>query len=381
MRRSPRPAPARGHALACAALLAALLAAPAAADVQITHRTTSEGLGGFGDGTNVSTQWITADKARSEDAFTYTGRFKTLVGKKPKTSVSITRLDRELVWNLEPEKKRYTEMTFEQMRALMRGGMAEAEAEMAEAEGQGAPQDEEMEFTVDVKKTGAKQDVNGFPCEQVVITCTGKPKQPKPGEAGRELKLIMDQWLTPNVPGQAEVEAFYRAMAAKLGVEEEMRRLGPMAQKMYGNAIKAMGDELKDVKGHPVKSTFTIEGPPPTAEDRRDAEERAKAVEDAEKDMGRADRAADAQDAASAGSAAAEGSKSGVAGAVGGFLGRKLANAAAKKATEKAKGQQGAADGPLFKSVTELVSVSSGAAPAGAFEVPAGFKLVKGDGR
>uniref|UniRef100_A0A832I3Y0 DUF4412 domain-containing protein n=1 Tax=Eiseniibacteriota bacterium TaxID=2212470 RepID=A0A832I3Y0_UNCEI len=379
MRRSPRPT--RRRALAWTALLAALLAAPAAADVHITHRTTSEGLGGFGDGTTVSTQWIAADRARSEDTFTYTGRFKTLVGKKPQTSVSITRLDRELVWTLEPEKKRYTELTFEQMRALMRGGMAEAEAQMAAAGDQGAPQDADMEFTVDVKKTGARADVNGFPCEQVVVTCMARPKGPQPGEAGREFKMIMDQWLTPNLPGQAEIEAFYRAMAARLGVEEELRRLGPMAQRMYGNALRAMGEKLKDVKGHPVRSTFTIEGPPPSAQDRGDAQARARAVEDAEQDRQRAERAADVQDAASAGSAAARGSGSGVAGAVGGFLGRKLAGAAARKATDKAKGQQDAAGGPLFKSVTELVSVSSGAAPAGAFEVPAGFKLVKGDGR
>lgn len=359
MRRTPR------HASPAAALaLAALFAMPAAADVQITQRTVSEGLGGFGDGTNVSTQWIAADKARSEDEFTYTGRFKTLVGREPKSSVSITRLDRGLIWTLEPEKKLYTEMTFEDMARLMREGLAGAEAQVAEAEGRGAPQDAGMTFTVDVKKTGAKQEINGFACGQVLITCVGRPEKTAEGAEHSEVRLVMDQWLTPSLPGQDEVQAFYRRMAEKLGVDEEMRRMGPMAARMYGNAMKAMAEELKDVKGFPVRSTFTIEGPPPAAGDPQAGAERKRAMEDAEKEP--------------EGSDVAEAAKSGsIAGALGGFLGRKAGKAAAKKAA----GEPKEPGGPLFKSVTELMSVSTGAAPAGAFDVPAGFKRVKRDDR
>jgi hypothetical protein len=38
-----------------------------------------------------------------------------------------------------------------------------------------------------------------------------------------------------------------------------------------------------------------------------------------------------------------------------------------------------AAGGPLMKVVTEVISISTSSAPAGSFDVPAGYKLQKKD--
>ena len=156
-----------------ALLLALLLASTAAADVTIRETTVSEGLGGFGNGTTHRTMIVSGDVSRSEDEATYTGRFKTLAGGgKPRTSVSITRIDREVIWDLDPQKKTYTELTFAEMREMMAKGLARADEAGREADSK----DAEMTFTVDVRRTGAKQDVNGFPAEQVVVTCVGRPE-------------------------------------------------------------------------------------------------------------------------------------------------------------------------------------------------------------
>jgi hypothetical protein len=372
-----------------ALVLALLLASTAAADVTIKETTVSEGLGGFGNGTTHRTMIVAGDASRSEDEATYTGRFKTLAGGgKPRTTVSITRIDREVVWDLDPLKKTYTELTFAEMRELMARGLAQADESAREAE----PQDADMTFTVDVKRTGAKETVNGFAAEQVVVTSVGRPKDAGPEARDREVRIVMDLWLTKSAPGAKEMAEFGRRFAAKMGIEAQVARIGATAQRMYGGAMKEMGEKLKDLDGYPVRSTFTVAGAggPPAASSAGSpaagpaqgagaAAERERAKAEAEEQ----EKAQDRQDAGDIASSAA--SAGGVTGKLGGLLGRKLAGAAQKKAgqkVEKSAGEKtapGAAGGHLLKVVTEVTSITTSPAPAGSFEVPAGYKLQKRD--
>ncbi|MBI5711426.1 MAG: hypothetical protein HZC42_14165 [Candidatus Eisenbacteria bacterium] len=377
-----------------ALVLALAVACPAGADVVVKEKTVAEGLGGFGDGTTSRTLIVAGDKSRSEDEFTYTGRLKTFVGGKPRTSISIIRVDRELIWNVEPEKKKYTELTFAQMRAMMERGAAEMDKAAAEQQ----PKDAEMTFTVDVRRTGAKQSVNGFPAEQVVITCTGKPKSPQQGAEAGEIRLVMDQWLTRGAPGSEELTAFYRKFSEKLGLDQTMSGISPVARRMYGNAMKEMASKLKGLEGWPVKSTFTIERTQLAAAAEAQAQaataaqgqrEAAKAEHaKAEQETRAEEKRQDEQEAKDIGSEAASGG-GGVAGKLGGFLGRKLAKSAQKKAEEHAEKKAdemtapstGPTGGALFKVVTEVLGISTSPAPAGSFEVPAGCKLQKSENR
>ena len=329
--------------------VAVALALPslAGADVLVKQKTVSEGLGGFGNASTEGTLVVSGDRSRSEDLVTYTGRFKTLVGKKPSQNISITRLDKELIWRLDPDEKQYTELTFADMRAMMAKGSAQASQKPP---GTAGPQDEGMTFSVDVKKTGAKQDVNGFPCEQVVITCTGKPTDPKQAEAISEVRMTMDQWMTKKAPGQAEMADYHRRLAEKLGRDAGIAQMAEAARAMYGNGMKELTGKLKDLEGVPIRSTFTIESvmsgehQQQIADAQKDA---AKARADAEQETARAraeqEKKEDAADAKSIGSSI--GSGGGLGGALGGFLGKKASKAASKKASAAAEAKLAAAAG------------------------------------
>lgn len=370
-----------------ALILALLLASSASADVVIKEKSVSEGLGGFGNGTTSRTLIVAGDKSRSEDETTYTGRFKTLAGGgKPRTTVSITRIDKEVIWSLEPVKQQYTELTFAQMRDLMQKGAAANDPAAKDAQAK----DAEMTFTVDVRRTGAKETVNGFPAEQVIITCVGKPKNPAKDSDNTEIRMVMDQWLTKSAPGTEEQAGFQKRFAEKLGLDQELSGVNATAQKMYGNGMKELAAKMKGLGGVAVRSTFTIEGSPrmaatpeagtqqaPSSPAEARAE-REKAREQAEAEAKRQDQ----EDAKNLGSAAATGG--GVKSGIGGFLGRKLASSAQKKAAEKAEKKTGempapgtVTGGPLLKVVTEVVSITISPAPGGSFDVPAGYKLQK----
>jgi hypothetical protein len=360
-----------------ALILALLLTSSASADVVIKEKSVSEGLGGFGNGTSSRTLIVAGDRSRSEDEATYTGRFKTLAGGgKPRTTVSITRIDREVIWSLEPEKKKYTELTFAQLRELMQKGAAASDPAAQDA----AARDAEMTFTVDVKRTGAKETLNGFPAEQVIITCVGRPKHPAKDSENTGIRMVMDQWLTKNAPGAEERAQFDKRFAEKLGLDSELSGIDASARQMYGNGMKELAAKMKGLGGVAVRSTFTIEGSSPLAAAPKPAQDKAER-EQARQQAEAQEKRQDQEDAKSLGSAATSG---GLKGGLGGFLGRKLTSAAQKKAEEKAEKKiEGmsssgtAAGGPLLKVVTELISISTSSAPAGSFDVPAGYKLQK----
>ena len=211
---------------AFAVTIAVALALPclAGADVLVKQKTVSEGLGGFGNATVEGSLVVSGDESRSEDRVTYTGRFKTLAGSKPAETVSITRLDKDVVWSLDPAKKEYSELTFAEMKAMMEKGSEEMQKATR-------TQDDGMTFTVDVKKTGAKKDVNGFACEQVVITCSGKPTDPKQAAEIQQVRMTMDQWLMPKAPGGAEMAAYHKMFAEKLGREAGMAQMAEAARR------------------------------------------------------------------------------------------------------------------------------------------------------
>jgi hypothetical protein len=366
-----------------ALILALLLCSSASADVVIKEKSVSEGLGGFGNGTTSRTLIVAGDKSRSEDEFTYTGRFKTLAGGgKPRTSVSITRIDQEVIWNLEPEKKQYTELTFAQMRELMEKGLAGADQAAKDAEAK----DAQMTFTVDVKRTGTRETVNGFPAEQAIITCVGKPKHPEKGAENTEIRMVMDLWLTKSAPGAQEQAEFARRFAEKLGLDLQLPGVSAMARQMYGNGMKELAAKMKGLGGVTVRSTFTIEGSPEMAEAREQAaaSDRAQAKVERAKEKESEASAEKREDVAQAADIGSGGEKGGIAGKLGGFLARKAARATQKKAEEKVEKKTeemsspgAAAGGPLMKVVTEVISITTSPAPAGSFDVPAGYKLQK----
>lgn len=364
----------RGLLLAVPALLA--LAVSAHAAVVMQEKTVSNGLGGFGNGTSERTIVIAGDRSRTDESSTYTGRFKTIAGGgKPRASAEITRLDREVMWFLDPAKKQYSELTFAQMRELAAKGMADAQAEMAKPEARQAQQDVVTTYTVDVKRTGNKDTINGFAAEEFIVTVTATQKNKSNGQKVGSYTLAMDQWMSTAVPGQAEVQAYYKQFAVKMGLDPQVQRAAGAAMAMYGDAIREAAAKMKDMKGVPVRSTLTITlGDVLTPEQQEElAKQQAAAQQTAAEEKKKKDAE---RDAAARNDAARDAAHGDVTGAVGGFLGRRLAKAAEKKANANAQANAGTPGGPSITVVTDLVSVTTGPTTA-SFDVPSDFKKVE----
>ena len=355
------------------AILASVLAVAARADVTVQEKTVSSGLGGFGSGSTTTTRVIAGDKGREDELFTYTGKLKTFAGK-PRSTSTITRLDKELVWELDHTKQQYGELTFAQMREAMAKGAAQAQAGMKHPEP--AREAPKVDFKVDVQRTGKRERINGFDAEQWIITLTAVPREKPQDAAGApgSYSIKMDQWYSTQVPGQAEVAAYYRRWAEKMGMDPQMRRMATGMMAMHGDAMREMAAKMKDMKGMVVRSTMTMNmdsglTPEQKAQMAQSRADGAKAqAENKKQRQAKADEDAN-------GDAAGSLARGNVGGALGGFMSRKLGKAAEKKA-EASMTSGGSGSGSALTVTTDVLSVTTTSAGA-SFDVPAGYKKVE----
>lgn len=250
----------------CFTFLAALTASNACADITLQQRIEVDAGGAmsFLATGGTTTTYISNDKSRSESKMEAKSGF--MGSFMPNTdSTSITRLDKGLIWQLMPDKQKYSEMTFEQMRAQMKESMAQLE-EMQQGGGAGAlpVSEEDCEWSdpkMEIKETGQKQRFANVKAEQHIITIQETCTVPKSGQSC-VLTWKMENWMARRMPGEDEAMAFNKAMAEKLGTEEMMSgvqasSMGLMA--MFKGGWEEALDEMSDLQGFPVKTVMQME--------------------------------------------------------------------------------------------------------------------------
>jgi hypothetical protein len=251
---------ARGGA---ALALAVALAAPAAADVIIERLTRSDGLGGLGAFESTSVETTAATAQRDESTFKFTGGFMSAIQKMAGMgdTVRITRLDRGVVWLLDPEKKAYTESPLTLRTELDRRGPGAPPPGRERRE----PSDvviTRSEFTVE--RTGAKKTINGFPCEEYLATWLVETRNQKTGETAQSI-MTTHAWTTPETAeiraAQAQEQAYARAYLQKIQADmppDRARTLGlatlfgatGLSEEEQRRALAKAAAELGKIKGY-----------------------------------------------------------------------------------------------------------------------------------
>lgn len=289
-------------------------------------------------------------------------------------NIHIIDLDKETMTDVNLDKKTYSVMTFAEFGQAMEG----MQKRMAGRGQQNS--DAEMNFKMDVQKTGQVKVVSGLNTSETILKLTMETKDKKTGQTA-DVNFDSDMWMAKDIPGYAEVKRFHTQMAQKLAYNLDSMKISQMAmQPGMGQGMAQLAKEASKLDGIPVLQVMKMQGmggpggmppqqegpPPPSA----------------------GDVAQTAQtDAAGAAAGRATGGRfGGLAGAAaGGMLGgfgRKKKQADPPPAAEQPKpAAQPQAAGPqaLMEITTEWTSFSAGAVDASNFNVPAGFKEVESD--
>jgi len=189
------------------------------------------------------------------------------VDKKGKVkSSNIVDLDREVFINIDHKKKKYTEMTFEQWREMLKSGFAGI---MNQKRDDSPKSDEEkpnmnLKFSVDVEAPGESKKIAGYNAEKVIVELKieGEGSAEKEGEEPERVKGGMNvrstNWVAKSAAGSEEMRAFARKFAEKLGMDPGQGGMaGAVAQLLKSNeqlaaAMKELRTESDKLAGTPM---------------------------------------------------------------------------------------------------------------------------------
>jgi hypothetical protein len=224
-----------------------LLALPAAADVTYEEQTQMGGIMkmmGMGKPTTSTTR-VSGDFMRTDN-----GEQATIVD-----------LAGEKILTLDLKKKTYSVMTFAEMKQKMEQAMAAMQGKKGEKSAEG--QDVSMKSDVKVTETGRSETIQGLACKQYLMELALTMESKKEKQSGT-MSTLTEMWMAKEVPGSAEVNAFYRRMAEKTGTASIGQQFAAAAQggnQPFGADMQKMADEMKKMDGHAMRSVMYFGDP------------------------------------------------------------------------------------------------------------------------
>ena len=352
-------------ALAALCGILTLTAGIARADVTLERTMAVEGVGAmaFGNMSGTTKTTISGDKSRTDSDVKMQSKIVRFLARNAMgPSADIVRLDQDKIYHLNINKKEYTETTFEQMREQLKK-MSDQMASADEKKQPSAVDESKCEWLppkAEVKKTGEKAQFAGFDSERLTITASQPCKDKETGSIC-EVALVLDEWLSTSFAESAEAQKFYKAYAAKMGLDpstsQDVTQKAQSLFSRYKGIWSQIASKMQGVKGYPVKTSFTLA-------------------------LGGAQcKSSNAQQAQSSSDSDNSGGPAGLAGAMAGKLGglfhKKKDDAdtpAAQPAPATTPVSVPPGDVALMTVSSQLVSVSTNGAGADAFTVPADFK-------
>ncbi|MCB1843393.1 MAG: hypothetical protein KDI09_10560, partial [Halioglobus sp.] len=205
---------------------------------------------------------IAGDKARIENDIQLNSRLARAFAGSGK-SAAIVRLDKNLLWNLEPDERRYTELSMQDLRAQRQQAMQAMQSQ--QGSGQNLPvsaescqwSDSEIEF----ERPRGKEKIAGIKASKNIVRMHQSCRDPKTGNTC-EMTWVMESWLASDVPGEKEANNFRAAWANALGISEAIPAIeGPAAGLlgMFASNWEEIAGELEEMRGYPLRSTLQME--------------------------------------------------------------------------------------------------------------------------
>jgi hypothetical protein len=319
---------------------------PAWADATVESSIKSSGFKGMGAFEGTTSRKYQGEKMWDSTSSKFTGAILSRVAGGSE-SATITRVDKGVYWNLDPKNKTYVERPIEAIK------MGEPGKEKPEQE-KSKMRVTKSEFSV--KKTGASETINGFPCEEYLVTWLLEMEDMETKAKSRST-MTNNLWTTPETATirkvQAEERAFHKAYAQKLGLQispEEAKQMGIETFATMSGASKQeiekgfakVREEMAKIKGYPIRTVvnWSVEG------------DKAEGAEKEEK--------------------ASSETSSQTPTSVGGFLSG-LSKGITQKVIKDKSSTSGQKEGAPFTSTHEVKAIHADSVPAEVFEVPQGY--------
>jgi len=233
----------------CACLIAAL-PTTLRADITLKRETTIDNLMGIGSTKSIETQYIKGDRScdETETAFT-SGLMKMTTGGKAMHRSNIVRLDKQLIWDIEPDEKKYSELTFAKFKQMM-------ELSLGQSSDSQLGEETDYNWKVEVKTGRGSEKVNGFDCRLVEGIAIGVNKK-TPTDT---ITIRVKNWNGQGIAGIDEFNRFQKNYMDAIGLDETAMQKGlQIFAGSFRSQFNELMNKLKSEDGFPVRSTILIE--------------------------------------------------------------------------------------------------------------------------
>jgi hypothetical protein len=259
------PLAARKISIVVSAALFTIAAAVAQADVTMREHLAVEGQGimAMANMSGTTTLSISGKRARTDNELQMESRLVRMFAHGAGQNTEIVRLDDDKVYELNNAKRTYTESSLTERRAQLEKGLEQTKQQQEKQPSPTGMDESECEWsdpTADVSRTGQKATIAGFAAEQVTLVTKQSCKNRKTG-AVCDVALFLDEWVAPGFDAGEEVRAYQTAYAQQMGLMNGGRVVTERAEALFGRyktAWSKVVDEMRDIKGYPVKTSFAM---------------------------------------------------------------------------------------------------------------------------
>jgi hypothetical protein len=193
---------------------------------------------------------VTPQSKAIDSTFGFTGMIMSKLVKE-KHHINIIRLDKDLIWDIDLNEKKYTETPIAKMPLLNLKTAAppEAGAENVYVE-------DCCRLVTDVKRTGAEKVINGYAATQVIFSARTECKD---ASEPTSTQISMEVWYAKDLKLGEELSAFDAAYAQKVGFDADlMAAMGQQALKMFP-ALRDLEAMMGQIKGYPILTIISVE--------------------------------------------------------------------------------------------------------------------------
>jgi hypothetical protein len=293
-------------------------------------------------------------------------------------TAQIIDLDREVMINVDFDKKTYSEMTFAEFAQAM-----EKLTQKAQQSKDGKNVD--MSMDASVTETGQTRSIHGMDARQVILSMEMKGKDKESGQEGG-MMVISNMWLAPKLPGYNEITDFYKRMGQKIAWTPGANVMA-MGRSEVASGFAKLYKEASKLDGMPLLQIVTMRPKLDPESEKKLTEAMAKQDPNAPppaqpEGPTTGQVAGEAAGGAAAGAATSRIGRLGGLGGFGGFGRRKKKQPEEEQQQASAQqGQQAAQQGSasLIEMTMETSNFSTDSVDAAKLQVPDGFKKVESD--
>jgi hypothetical protein len=229
------------------AVLVLLIPGVVLGDLLIKEKVSSKGAMGMWESKGTETTYIKGDKVRTDSETTVKGMMEAMMPKPDVVETYIVRLDKGVIWSVDPEESTYSEMAVEDMGAT--GGEVEGAMDVRE---------------ITLSRTGDTRKIAGYECEGILIEALIDVES-----EGRTMTMDADAlfWAAKEDKKLKELMKLWEGMMGLMDVQDSGG---------FGSGMKALWDKFNEIEGVPLGMELTIDNP--GAEDEEQAEEMKNAM-------------------------------------------------------------------------------------------------------